>query len=58
MPLYNYQCADCGTEEEILAGVDDHIALCQVCDGAMVRTDTDIWAPLWEEQGQLQEDVP
>lgn len=49
MPLYSYQCPDCHTTDKRIAGVDDHTALCVKCDGLMLRTDNDIWTPLWDE---------
>ena len=55
MPLYEYLCMDCGETDQRVAGTDDHVAICVNCRGVILRVDMDIWAPLWEEQWQLQE---
>ena len=44
MPAYNYQCADCGARDQRIAGLDDHVAICHLCDGLMLRTDEDLFA--------------
>jgi putative FmdB family regulatory protein len=43
MPLYDYQCVDCGAQDLRLAGIDDHTALCVECGGLMLRLDVDIF---------------
>jgi putative FmdB family regulatory protein len=58
MPIYDYICVDCGESEQRVAGIDDYAALCVECGGIMLRTDEDIWAPLWEEQLRLGEAGP
>jgi len=58
MPLYDYLCADCGEEDQRVAGIDDYVALCVNCGGIMLRTDEDIWLPLWEKQLQQKEAEP
>jgi putative FmdB family regulatory protein len=42
MPLYEYQCVDCGQCDQRVAGLDDHFALCVACGGLMARLD-DPW---------------
>ena len=48
MPLYHYQCLDCHTQEQRLAGLDDHTALCAGCGGVMLRLDEDVFPPYFE----------
>lgn len=51
MPLYNYQCTDCGTHDQRVAGLDDQFATCHLCGGRMIRTDRDPFAiELWDEE--------
>lgn len=58
MPIYDYQCVDCGAREQRVAGLDDHTALCVACGGLMLRLDVDVFRPyfeapqvgLWEEK--------
>jgi len=45
MPLYEYQCLDCGEGDRRLAGVDDHTALCVRGGGLMLRRDEDLFTP-------------
>lgn len=45
MPIYTYQCIDCGAQDQRLAGLDDHTALCAACGGLMLRLDEDLFAP-------------
>ena len=49
MPLYTYQCLDCGAGEARVAGLDDHTALCQWCRGLMLRQDEDVFKPYFQE---------
>jgi len=61
MPLYHYQCLDCQTRDQRLAGLDDHTALCACCAGVMLRLDADVFAPYFEAAGitgQRPEKVP
>jgi putative FmdB family regulatory protein len=58
MPLYDYLCVDCGESEKRVASLDDYVALCAKCGGIMLRTDEDIWLPLWEEQLRQEEAGP
>jgi putative FmdB family regulatory protein len=49
MPIYEYQCVDCGGQDQRVAGLDDHTALCSQCGGLMLRLDEDIFRPYFEE---------
>jgi putative FmdB family regulatory protein len=49
MPIYRYQCVDCGGQDQRVAGLDDHTALCTQCGGLMLRLDEDIFRPYFEE---------
>lgn len=44
MPIYDYECVDCGCQEQRVAGIDDHTAICGECRGIMVRLDLDWFA--------------
>jgi len=48
MPLYEYQCVDCHTQDTRVAGADDHTALC-ICRGLMLRLDEDVFGPYFDE---------
>lgn len=48
MPLYAYQCLDCGSRDERVAGLDDQTALCLQCRGVMLRRDEDVFGPYFE----------
>ena len=49
MPLYEYQCVDCGSRDQRVAGLDDHTAICISCEGLMLRLDEDVFQPYFEE---------
>lgn len=49
MPIYEYQCIDCGGRDQRVAGVDDHTAICADCGGLMLRLDEDVFQPYFEE---------
>jgi|GEM_PF-400191 putative FmdB family regulatory protein len=51
MPIYDYQCVECGGRDERVAGLDDATALCVFCGGLMLRVDEDVFAPYFEEVG-------
>jgi putative FmdB family regulatory protein len=48
MPIYEYQCVDCGGHDQRVAGLDDHTALCTQCLGLMLRLDEDVFRPYFE----------
>jgi putative FmdB family regulatory protein len=45
MPLYNYQCVDCGGRDQRVAGIDDATAICVQCGGLMLRLEEDVFRP-------------
>ncbi len=49
MPIYEYQCVDCGWRDQRVAGLDDHTVLCAQCSGLMLRLDEDVFRPYFEE---------
>ena len=49
MPIYEYQCVDCTGQDERVAGLDDHTAICAQCGGLMLRLDEDVFRPYFEE---------
>ncbi len=49
MPIYEYQCVDCGSRDQRVAGLDDHTALCTQCGSLMLRLDEDVFRPYFEE---------
>jgi putative FmdB family regulatory protein len=49
MPIYDYQCVDCGGRDQLVAGLDDHTALCTHCGGLMLRLDEDVFRPYFED---------
>jgi len=49
MPLYNYRCTECRQPDTRVAGLDDHLAVCHVCRGVMLRVDQDIFAPVFND---------
>ncbi len=52
MPIYEYQCVDCGGRDQRVAGLDDHTALCAQCGGLMLRLDEDVFQPYFEEMSE------
>lgn len=49
MPIYEYQCVDCSDLDQLVAGLDDHTALCTQCGGLMLRLNEDIFQSYFEE---------
>jgi putative FmdB family regulatory protein len=54
MPLYEYQCVDCGSHDQRVAGLDDHTAICVACRGLMLRLNEDVFEPYFEEVSQTE----
>ncbi len=50
MPLYDYQCLDCGSRDSRVAGLDDHMAICSHCGSLMLRMDDDLFSPYFSER--------
>ena len=55
MPIYSYQCADCGVQDQRVGGLDDHTALCVACGGLMLRLDEDLFKPYFTGQEEVRE---
>jgi putative FmdB family regulatory protein len=49
MPLYDYQCLNCGAQEALVAALDDHTAICLLCGGLMQRRAEDLFQPYFPE---------
>lgn len=52
MPIYEYQCVDCGRPDHRVAGLDDHTAICIHCGGLMLRLNEDVFQPYFEEAAE------
>ncbi len=52
MPIYEYQCVDCGGRDQRVAGLDDHTAMCVPCGGLMLRLDEDVFQAYFEERAE------
>jgi len=44
MPIYEYECVDCGCREKRVTGTNDHTVICTKCAGIMARLDLDWFA--------------
>jgi putative FmdB family regulatory protein len=44
MPIYEYECVDCGCREQRVTGTNDHTVICAACGGIMARLDLDWFA--------------
>src|SRR5512141_1265308 len=53
MPIYDYQCVDCQTRDQRVAGLDDSTAICQNCGGLMLRLDDDLFTPYFDQPGPV-----
>lgn len=53
MPIYEYQCVDCGGLDQRVAGLDDHTAICTQCGSLMLRLDEDVFQPYFANQDEL-----
>ncbi len=53
MPVYDYQCVDCGCLDERVGGLDDHTAICALCGSLMLRLDADVFQPYFNNQAEL-----
>ncbi len=52
MPLYEYHCVDCDGRDQLVAGLDDHTALCTLCGGLMLRLEEDIFQPYFVDMDE------
>jgi len=57
MPIYSYQCVECGDQDGRIGGLDDHTALCMVCGGVMVRLEQDPFSPYFQQSQTILEEV-
>ncbi len=55
MPVYEYQCLDCGEMDQRVGGLDDQTAICALCGSLMLRLDEDVFQPYFARQDELQE---
>lgn len=55
MPVYEYQCVDCGEIDQRVGGLDDQTAICAFCGSLMLRLDEDLFQPYFNNQGELQD---
>jgi len=53
MPTYHYRCVDRNCEDQRIAGLDDHPALCA---GLMLRLDENLFKPNFDEPQQEEDD--
>lgn len=55
MPLYQYQCLDCGGKDQRVGGLDDYAAICVQCGGVMLRLDEDIFRPYFDQEPETEQ---
>jgi putative FmdB family regulatory protein len=55
MPVYEYQCVDCGEVDQRVGGLDDHAAICALCGSLMLRLNEDVFLPYFENRDELPE---
>ena len=53
MPIYEYECVDCGGVDQRVAGLDDQTAICTQCGSLMLRLDEDVLQPYFANQDEL-----
>lgn len=58
MPRYDYQCTHCQVQETRIAGLDDHLAICQYCGQLMLRLDLDLFGPYFDQTAAGQAGPP
>lgn len=54
MPIYEYRCLDCPSQDKRVAGLDDHTALCTRCCGVMLRQDEDVFRAYFDGGNLMQ----
>jgi putative FmdB family regulatory protein len=57
MPIYEYQCVDCGELDGRVGGIDDHASICAQCGGLMLRLDEDVFKPYFDNKEILQDAI-
>ena len=55
MPVYEYQCLDCGEVDQRVGGLDDQTAICVQCGSLMLRLDEDVFQAYFENRDELTE---
>jgi putative FmdB family regulatory protein len=53
MPVYEYQCVDCGKSDQRVGGLDDQTAICAQCGSLMLRLDEDVFQPYFDNKDGL-----
>jgi putative FmdB family regulatory protein len=53
MPVYEYQCVDCGESDQRVGGLDDQTAICAQCASLMLRLDEDVFQPYFDNKDGL-----
>jgi putative FmdB family regulatory protein len=53
MPVYEYQCVDCGGLDQRVGGLDDQTAICTQCGSLMLRLDEDVFQPYFDNKDEL-----
>lgn len=53
MPVYAYQCVDCGEVDQRVGGLDDQTAICVQCGSLMLRLDEDLFQPYFDNRDNL-----
>jgi len=55
MPVYEYQCVDCGDLDQRVGGLDDQTAICTQCGSLMLRLDEDAFQRYFDNNGELSD---
>ncbi len=56
MPIYEFECVDCGCQEQRVTGTNNHTVICNACGGGvMARLDLDWFASDFMALDQEQE---
>jgi putative FmdB family regulatory protein len=58
MPVYEYQCVDCGGLDRIVGGLDDQTAICTQCGSLMLRLDEDVFQPYFDNKFDDKDELP
>ncbi len=53
MPVYEYQCVDCGDLDQRVGGLDDQTAICTQCGSLMLRLDEDVFQAYFDNPDEL-----
>ncbi len=58
MPVYEYQCVDCGSLDQRVGGLDDQTAICTQCGSLMLRLDEDVFQSYFEKKFDNPDELP